>query len=107
MENGASSHSFSYSITIENQGKDSVQLLDRHWDIKDSLSHTKVVAGEGVLGLRPILLPGETHTYSSGCLLFSTIGAMSGYYSMINFNTDTIFKVPIPLFKLFAPYSIN
>lgn len=98
---------FSYEITIENQSKDSVQLTARHWEIYDTLNDKEVVDGEGVVGKKPVLKPGEKHTYTSGCLLASPIGAMKGYYSMINFTNTKTFKVEIPTFKLSAPFAIN
>ncbi len=98
---------FSYEITIENHGKDSVQLITRHWEIFDSLSETEIVDGEGVIGKKPVLKPGETHTYSSGCLLSSPFGAMRGYFNMVNFTSTRNFKVIVPTFKLAAPFAIN
>lgn len=100
-------YAFSYSVTIENKGKDTVQLSSRYWKIKDSLNHTEVVEGEGVIGKKPILLPGEKHSYTSGCLLRSPMGAMRGHYNMVNLATSQGFKVPIPLFNLSAPFSMN
>ena len=64
---------FSYEITIENHSKDCVQLNTRHWEILDSLNATEIVDGEGVIGKKPVLKPGETHTYNSGCLLSSPL----------------------------------
>lgn len=98
---------FSYEITIENQGKDYVQLDSRHWEIKDALNGLELVDGEGVLGEKPIIKPGEKHSYSSGCLLTSPFGSMKGYYNMINFSTTKRFKVVIPTFKLSVPFAIN
>jgi len=62
---------FGYRVTIENQSKDSVQLMARHWKIYDSLNAPEIVDGEGVIGKKPVLKPGEKQTYSSGCLLTS------------------------------------
>ncbi len=98
---------FGYRITIENQSKDSVQLTARHWKIYDALSDREVVDGEGVIGKKPVLKPGESHTYSSGCLLSSPFGAMKGHYKMINFTTTKKFKVHVPVFKLSAPFALN
>jgi ApaG protein len=98
---------FSYEITIENHSKDSVQLNTRHWEILDSLNDIEIVDGEGVIGKKPVLKPGETHTYNSGCLLSSPFGAMSGYFNMINFTTTKMFKVIVPTFKLSAPFALN
>ena len=98
---------FGYRVTIENQSKDSVQLTSRFWKIKDALNHTEIVEGEGVIGKKPVLRPGESHTYSSGCLLTSPFGSMNGYYNMVNFTSTKKFKVIIPSFKLSAPFAIN
>jgi ApaG protein len=98
---------FSYEITIENHSKDSVQLNSRHWEIFDSLNNIEIVDGEGVIGKKPVLKPGETHTYSSGCLLSSPHGAMRGHFNMINFTSTKSFKVIVPTFKLNAPFALN
>ncbi len=98
---------FGYRITIENQSKDSVQLTARHWKIYDALSDKETVDGEGVIGKKPVLKPGESHTYNSGCLLSSPFGAMKGHYKMINFTTTKKFKVQVPVFKLSAPFALN
>lgn len=100
-------HAFAYAITIENQSKDAVQLVSRYWEIKDSLNNTKVVQGEGVIGEKPILTPGEKHSYTSGCLIDSPMGAMQGHFNLVNFTTTRKFKVSIPLFNLSAPFSMN
>lgn len=98
---------FSYEITIENHSKDSVQLNSRHWEIHDALNEIELVDGEGVVGKKPVLKPGETYTYTSGCLLTSPFGAMSGFFNMINFTSTKSFKVIVPTFKLSAPFALN
>jgi ApaG protein len=98
---------FSYQITIENHSKDSVQLMTRHWEIFDSLNNIEVVDGEGVVGKKPVIKPGESHTYSSGCLLASPYGAMRGHFNMINFTSTRNFRVIVPNFKLSAPFALN
>ena len=91
---------FSYEVTIENQSNDTVQLLDRQWTIFDSLNHNEVVEGSGVIGKKPVLKPSEKYTYRSNCFLTSPIGAMKGFYNMVNFSTSSAFKVYIPTFQL-------
>ncbi len=100
-------YTFSYSITIENQSNDSVQLVSRHWDIFDALKNTEVVEGEGVIGKKPILKPKAVHTYNSFCNLVSPTGSMRGYYNMINFTTTKSFRVQIPSFQLNVPAILN
>jgi len=100
-------YAFSYRVTIENQSHDSVQLLNRHWKIFDSLNNIEIVDGPGVVGLKPILKPAQTHTYSSNCILTSHIGAMNGFYEMVNFTTTKTFKVHIPTFQLMVAGALN
>jgi ApaG protein len=99
--------SFSYSVTIENQSKDSVQLMSRHWKIFDSLKSLEIVEGEGVIGKKPILKPKKTYTYSSYCNLTSANGSMRGFFNMINFTSTKRFKVNIPSFQLNVPAILN
>ena len=100
-------HAFSYKIQIENQSKSSVQLLTRHWKIVEALNKTQYINGNGVVGKKPIINPGEIHKYKSGCLLSSSLGAMKGAYIMIDFSSTKKFNVDIPLFKLSAPFLLN
>ncbi|PKP28929.1 MAG: Co2+/Mg2+ efflux protein ApaG [Bacteroidetes bacterium HGW-Bacteroidetes-18] len=91
---------FSYEVTIENQSNDTVQLLERQWTIFDSLNQNEVVEGSGVIGKKPVLKPSEKYTYRSNCFLTSPIGAMKGFYNMVNFTNSSTFKVYIPTFQL-------
>jgi len=98
---------FSYFITIENQSKDTVQLLSRHWEVFDSLKKVEYIDGEGVIGEKPIITPKGSFTYSSSCQLISPIGAMQGHYNMVNLLTNDHFKVIIPSFQLSLPENSN
>ncbi|MCH2489500.1 MAG: Co2+/Mg2+ efflux protein ApaG [Flavobacteriales bacterium] len=100
-------YAFKYTITIENLSKDAVQLTSRYWLIKDALHKNEIVEGEGVIGKKPVIQPGDRHTYSSGCLLHAPIGSMQGHYTMVNLSSTKELKVSIPVFKLSAPFSIN
>lgn len=98
---------FAYRITIENNSDYTIQLMSRHWDIYDSIGDVKIVDGEGVVGLQPILAPGESHQYVSGCNLKSEIGYMQGYYTMKREVDDHLFNVDIPRFNLIATFKLN
>lgn len=100
-------HAFMYHITIENQSKDVVQLLSRHWKILESMNSPQYVNGNGVVGKKPVLKPGGSHTYQSGSLITSPLGSMTGTYIMINFSTARKFNVDVPSFKLSVPYLLN
>jgi|SRR5690554_1347946 ApaG protein len=107
VKNNEIQYAYTYTIEIENQSEDKVQLLSRFWEIRDSLNDTTIVKGKGVIGLQPTLLPGEKHTYSSGCLLTSTVGSMTGHYILLNHDTQEEFKVNIPVFQLFTEFIMN
>jgi ApaG protein len=96
-----------YFITIENKGNYAVQLLSRHWDIFDSNGDKREVDGEGVIGETPIIEPGETYEYNSGCNLLTDMGYMKGYYNMKRLMDDTLFKAVIPQFDLIVPAKLN
>ena len=99
---------FMYTILIENKSNDIVQLIKRKWEIADSNGDKRIVEGEGVIGEKPILLPNEKYTYSSGCNLASDYGIMKGEYTLLNItNNNTEFKVKIPEFKLITPFKLN
>ena len=100
-------YSFGYRISISNHGKDTVQLQSRHWKIFDSLKPTAIVDGEGVVGKKPVIKPGQVYSYQSGCLLSSPIGAMQGHYDMINLASTKKFRAYIPKFELSAAFALN
>lgn len=98
---------FAYRITIKNDSDYTIQLLSRHWDIFDSLGEYKCVEGEGVVGQQPILAPGESHQYVSGCNLKTEMGYMQGYYTMVRQLDGQEFRVKIPRFNLIAKFKLN
>lgn len=100
-------YAFGYTITVENQTKEPVQLTARHWDIFDSLKEMETVDGEGVIGKKPVIKPGKNYTYSSGSLLASPIGAMRGFFQMANIISENEFIVEVPTFKFAAPFVLN
>lgn len=100
-------YGFRYEIKIENQSNDVVQLQLRHWKFKDTFSTTEIIDGDGVVGQKPIINPGEHYTYSSGCLLWSFFGVASGHYTMMNLSTAKTFNVKIPTFNLYVPFALN
>jgi ApaG protein len=97
---------FLYTITIANEGRDTVQLLSRHWVITDGSGHTEEVRGPGVVGQQPVLAPGETFTYTSGCPLGTPFGKMEGTYQMVTRSGES-FDVAIAPFTLSEPYTVH
>ena len=75
---------FTYQITIQNLSDQTGQLVSRYWEIKDGSGINEVVNGLGVVGQQPVIEPGESFTYTSGCPLISSIGKMEGYYLFLN-----------------------
>ena len=98
---------FAYKVNIENLTDYSVQLLSRYWNIFDSNSSHREVEGEGVVGQQPVIEPGESHEYVSGCNLKTDMGSMKGEYTMRRLIDDEEFKVNIPEFQLISPYKLN
>ena len=100
-------YAFSYEVVIENQSNEVAQLIARKWEIMEALNENETIIGEGVVGEKPVLIPGDRHTYTSGCVLKSPFGAMKGSYLMINISNSKQFKVTIPTFKLSASFAQN
>ena len=92
---------FAYYIRIENKSHHKVQLLRRHWFIRDSNGDVKEVEGEGVVGKQPVITPGTSHEYNSYCVLSTFEGVMEGTYQMVRPNGE-IFYVVVPRFTLRA-----
>jgi ApaG protein len=95
---------WSYHIRIENGSDVSVQLLSRSWRIVDGRGTVHEVRGEGVVGETPLIAPGSSFDYVSGCPLDTPEGEMSGSYRMVD-EDGTVFDVTIPHFALLAPPS--
>jgi ApaG protein len=93
---------FGYRVTIENRGREPVQLISRHWRITDGRGRLMEVRGEGVVGEQPRLAPGESFQYTSGTPLPTPTGIMVGTYQMID-DAGRWFDVKIPAFSLDAP----
>ncbi len=93
---------FAYTVTIQNNGDVSAQLLTRHWIITDSNGKTQEVKGDGVVGEQPHLKPGEGFQYTSGTMLETPVGTMHGSYQMLA-DDGTEFDAEIELFTLSAP----
>ena len=98
---------FAYRITIENRNEFAVKLISRHWKIFDSNGDFREVQGEGVVGVQPLIEPGEAYQYISGCNLKTEMGRMHGEYLMENFLTHRAFNVSIPAFEMHAPLKMN
>ena len=98
---------WSYTVDIVNEGAEIVQLLSRHWHITDANGRSEHVKGPGVVGQTPVINPGETFTYSSGCPLKTASGIMSGTYQMISHTKAETFNITIPAFSLDSPYAMR
>jgi len=93
---------FTYKVRIENKSNHTVQLLRRRWEIYDATETRKIVEGDGVVGQQPILEPGESHTYVSGCNLKSGIGKMRGSFTFEKLMDGKIMEIVIPEFQLIS-----
>jgi len=93
---------WSYHVRIENRSALSVQLLSRSWNIVDGRGAVHEVHGEGVVGETPLIAPGGSFDYVSGCPLDTPAGSMSGSYRMVD-EDGSMFDIAIPRFALVAP----
>lgn len=93
---------WAYTIEILNLGIEAVQLRSRSWQITDGLGRTQEVSGPGVVGKQPILQPGESFEYTSGCPLTTPSGIMVGHYEMRSDSGES-FTIDIPPFSLDVP----
>jgi len=93
---------FAYTITLHNAGQQAAQLKSRHWIITDANGETQEVKGEGVIGEKPLLQPGEEYQYTSGAVIKTPVGSMRGNYRLVA-EDGTIFDAAIPVFTLSTP----
>lgn len=91
-----------YHIRIENDSDHTVQLLTRHWRITDARGMVNFVDGDGVVGEQPLLAPGQSHDYVSGCPLNTPQGTMEGHFTFRR-DDGALFDAAIPFFPLAAP----
>lgn len=93
---------FAYTITLANTGDTAAKLISRHWVITDANQSVQEVRGQGVVGEQPVLQPGQSFEYSSGTVLATAVGTMSGSYRMLA-EDGAEFDAPIPRFVLSVP----
>ncbi len=97
---------FAYTVKITNEGGETAQLRSRHWIITDGDGHVQEVKGDGVVGAQPVLRPGQTFEYTSGCALRTPRGTMHGTYQMAR-EDGRRFDAVIAPFALALPHSLN
>ncbi|CAL1690440.1 Protein ApaG [Brevundimonas subvibrioides] len=93
---------WAYQVEIENRGSQAVQLMARRWIITDATGHVETVRGAGVVGEQPLIGPGDSYSYASGCPLPTPSGSMEGAYMMTD-ATGRQFEAVIPAFSLDVP----
>ncbi len=97
---------FAYTIQITNRGVETVQLLNRHWQIQDGNERVEEVSGEGVVGMQPVIDPGQSFHYTSGAIIGTDFGTMHGEYEMETAHGER-FKANIPPFLLSLPHTVH
>lgn len=105
-EPGAERYFFAYTVTVTNNGSAAAQLVSRHWIITDATGQIEEVRGLGVVGHQPLLKPGESFEYTSGCPLATPVGTMKGSYQMVG-EDGTHFEAPVPEFVLSMPRTLH
>lgn len=102
----SSQYFFAYTITITNTGAVPAQLISRHWVITDGANRVQDVKGLGVVGKQPLLKPGESFEYTSGCPLSTPYGSMRGEYFCVAEDGER-FEVPVEEFLLALPHTVD
>jgi ApaG protein len=102
----ANRYVFAYTITIQNNSAEQVQLLRRYWSITDANGKHSEVYGDGVIGEQPELPAGSSYSYTSGAVLETPVGTMQGHYEMRS-QSGIDFNAEIPLFRLAVPRILN
>lgn len=97
---------FSYNVTLYNAGNIAAKLMTRHWIITDANGNVQEVHGEGVVGEKPYLRPGESFEYTSGTVLDTPVGSMQGSYQMVT-DDGHPFNAEIPAFTLALPNTLH
>lgn len=97
---------YAYTIRITNEGEEAAQLISRHWVITDANNSVQEVQGQGVIGEQPLLGSNEVFTYTSGVVMETLTGTMSGTYTMRKQNGDE-FITDIPTFALVQPSALH
>lgn len=97
---------FLYTVSVSNESDETVQLISRHWVITDATNSVEEVRGLGVVGKQPVLAPGESFEYTSGCPLRTPFGTMQGTYQMVTQDGQR-FEVKIARFTLSGPYTVH
>lgn len=97
---------FLYTIRISNEGDETCQLISRHWVIRDATGKVEEVEGDGVVGEQPVLEPGDSFEYTSGCPLQTPFGSMEGSYQMVT-EGGSHFDAAIARFELREPSAIH
>ncbi|MGU3401050.1 Co2+/Mg2+ efflux protein ApaG [Brucellaceae bacterium D45D] len=91
-----------YRVTIANNSSQTIQIKARYWQITDANGRVEEVRGRGIVGEQPLLEPGDSFQYSSGCPLTTSSGVMVGRYELHTPQGKT-FEVDIPAFSLDVP----
>jgi len=99
-------YAFAYTIGIENRSEEPIKLVSRHWIITDDNDQIEEVRGPGVVGLQPMIEPGQKFVYTSGAILSTQFGTMQGSYEMLK-PDGSRFDAEVPAFLLSRPHSVH
>jgi ApaG protein len=92
---------FEYAVHVANTGPDEVQLLRQDWSIQDADGRTQQPLNDIEVQSRPVVAPGNVHTFEGSCTLDSFEGVVEGTYLVQRPNGEQ-FRVSVPSFHLQA-----
>jgi len=98
---------FSYTVTVHNASRHSIQLMARHWKITQGSGKVQEVRGKGVVGQQPMIGPGQQFRYTSRAILDGPVGVMEGDYTCVDTASQRPFEVAIAPFRLAGPNQVH
>ena len=95
-------HCFAYFITIHNESDVAVTIRARKWVVTNARGELTVVEGDGVVGQKPLIEPGESFRYNSRHLLDTDWAVAEGGYFGVDAQGRRV-VVRIPKFRMQLP----
>lgn len=87
-------HAFVYFLTIQNESTHTVHLFGRKWILEYHDGSTRVIEGDGIVGKKPSLPPGESFSYNSFHLSDQSALAMGSFFGRDENDRRIFTRIP-------------
>lgn len=95
---------FIYFITIENKSLETVSIRGRRWVIQAKDGSTHIIEGDGIVGERPKLRPGDSYSFNSFHMIGEGAIASGSFHGVDRSGHHVL--VRIPTFSMQVPANI-